>query len=305
MRSSVLAEEAISRGFECIFVGVISDLDWVSERIAKLGFSQVLEDEDLYQASEESDVLILDTYHIPISHQFIARNNWKLVLSISDKITPRYECDIELRPGLTKVNHGTGTPVVLSGPEHILIRKGIGKSRKRESSANALKVLVVGGGSDPFGFVAAFVEEVSSMNVDIEVHAFTNEEIQKESKDQFFWHAIGGDLDLISNDVDLVFTTASTSSLEFLAREIPMGIACAIDNQADFYDQLGSLGCAVQIGSYGSDDKWRLDMHSIRELLESREKRESLRRTIDSLIDHKGAVRVIDSLLSFAASQKN
>jgi len=31
MRSLALAEEAISRGFDCIFVGKISDLDWVSE----------------------------------------------------------------------------------------------------------------------------------------------------------------------------------------------------------------------------------------------------------------------------------
>ena len=30
MRSSVLAEEAISRGYECIFIGEISDLDWVA-----------------------------------------------------------------------------------------------------------------------------------------------------------------------------------------------------------------------------------------------------------------------------------
>ncbi len=305
MRSSVLAEEAISRGFECIFVGVISDLDWVSERIAKLGFSQVLEYEDLCQVDHKSDILILDTYHIPIDHHFIAQQNWKLVLSISDKFTPRYECDIELRPGLTRVNQRQIAPVVLSGPEHILIRKGIEKSRRKESSTNPLKVLVVGGGSDPFGFVPAILEVVSSMNLDIEVHAFTNEVIRKEGKVNFLRHTIGADLDLISNDVDLVFSTASTSSLEFLAREIPMGIACAIDNQVDFYEQLGSLGCALQIGGYGSDGKWRLNMRSIRELLESQELREALRRTIDSLVDTRGAVRVMDSLLSLAASQES
>ena len=130
------------------------------------------------------------------------------------------------------------------------------------------------------------------------------EVIQKESRVNFLRHTIGADLDLISNDVDLVFTTASTSSLEFLAREIPMGVACAIDNQVDFYEQLGSLGCALQIGSYGSDGKWRLNMHSIRELLESQALRESLRRTIDSLVDNRGAVRVMNSLLSLAASQE-
>jgi hypothetical protein len=45
MRSSVLAEEAISRGFECVFIGKISDLDWVAKRISTLGFTQVLSEE--------------------------------------------------------------------------------------------------------------------------------------------------------------------------------------------------------------------------------------------------------------------
>lgn len=37
MRSSVLAEEAVSRGFERIFIGSISGLDWVADRISTLG----------------------------------------------------------------------------------------------------------------------------------------------------------------------------------------------------------------------------------------------------------------------------
>ena len=71
MRSSVLAEEAISRNFECIFVGRISGLDWVSERIANLGFSRVIEDERLFDVDRELDILVLDTYSIPVSSQHL------------------------------------------------------------------------------------------------------------------------------------------------------------------------------------------------------------------------------------------
>ncbi len=298
MRLSVLAEEAISRGIECIFVGNISGLDWVSERVSNLGFSQVLPNHDLFRVNHKSDILILDTYTIPVSDKFIARKNWRLVLSIRDQVTPKYESDIELRPGLVKVDSGQTSPVILSGAEHILIRKGIGKSNKSRWLGDELRVLVVGGGSDPFGFVQAITGIFGAMNLKMEVHAFTHGAIPQSSNVRFIKHSVGSGLDLIADKVDVVFTTASTSSLEFIAREIPTGIACAVNNQVENYDQLGSLGYAVQIGRYSSDENWDLDTHSIRELLESQETRESLRCATQSLIDLNGAARVVDTLVS-------
>lgn len=300
MRSSVLAEEAISRGFECIFVGKISSLDWVSERIAKMGFSQIISDDCFFRPDPGSDVLVLDTYSISTSNLFIAKKNWKLVLCICDTFTPRYESDIELRPGLLKAQQDYQMPIILSGPENVLIRKGIGKSTKENSIGETLKVLIVGGGSDPIGFVPAIAKLLGSMNMDLEVHAFTNGEIPEDSKVRFVKHSIGFDLDLIANLVDLVFTTASTSSLEFIAREIPTGIVCAVDNQSDYYIQLGELGYVSQIGLFSSNQVWDFNLVLITELLKSQAKRNSLREATRGLIDLKGAARVIDTLLSLA-----
>ena len=41
MRSSAIAEEAISQGIECVFVGSILDMDWLTDRIRGLGFFEV------------------------------------------------------------------------------------------------------------------------------------------------------------------------------------------------------------------------------------------------------------------------
>jgi spore coat polysaccharide biosynthesis predicted glycosyltransferase SpsG len=298
MRSSVLAEEAISQGFECIFVGEISDLDWVSQRISQLGFSQVHSNQDAFVTDAESDILILDSYSIPVSEPFISRKNWKMVMRVSDEITPKYESDLELRPGLVTVNFGQEAPLILSGPDHVLIRKGIVKSKKEKYSGGVLKVLVVGGGSDPFGFVAAVAQVLSSSEIDLEVHLFTNGEIPLDSKVRFVNHKIGSELDLIANCADLVLTTASTSSLEFIAREIPTGVACAVDNQKETYEQLGRLGYATQIGMRNSSSNWEFKHKDIRELLRSQEKRDSLLKATQMLIDLKGAKRVIDKLVS-------
>ena len=298
MRSSVLAEEAISRGFECIFVGRISGLAWVSERIAKLGYSQLIENVYSFKPDPNSDVLILDSYSIPVTDSFISKRNWKSVLTICDSFTPKYQSDVEVRPSLLDLQSENQVPIILSGPDHILIRQGIRKSNKQYSDGEVVNVLIVGGGSDPFGFVPAIAHVLSSIDLEVVVHTFTNEQTPEDSKVRFVRNSIGSNLDLIANNVDVVFTTASTSSLEFIAKEIPTGVACAVDNQADCYDQLGKLGYAQPIGVFNSDHAWDFNLPLIRELLESHEKRIALKETISGLIDLRGAARVIDAVLS-------
>jgi spore coat polysaccharide biosynthesis predicted glycosyltransferase SpsG len=302
MRSSVLAEEAVSRGFECIFIGNISGLDWVAERISTLGFAQVLSDESAFVPNAASDVLVLDSYSIPVSNSFIAKKNWKLAMSICDQMTPKYRVDIEIQPGFEKIREGQETPVVLSGAEYILIRRGILKSNREKGDSRYPKVLVVGGGSDPFGYVPTIAEIIQPFMKNLEVHLFTNEKISTEFSHDFIIHPIGGELDLIAQEVDLVLTTASTTSLEFIAREIPTGVVCLIDNQEDCYKQLGRLGYATQIGVRTSAGAWEFNIEAIRNLLINQEKRDALKESVLGLIDLKGAERVIDFLVGFKGS---
>lgn len=299
MRSSVLAEEAIFRGYECIFIGQISDLDWVTERILTLGFSKVLTGEQSFISNTESDVLILDSYSIPVSNPFITKGNWKSIMTICDEITPNYVADVELRPGLEKLGEAQHLPVVLTGPEYVLIRNGIVKSDRSQGAGARTKVLVVGGGSDPFGFVKAVADEIRSLNLDVEVHLFTNDEFSSGSEVDFVIHSIGSELDLVANDVDVVLTTASTSSLEFIAREIPTGVVCAVNNQEDYYEQLGRLGYASKIGTRNPSGDWEFNIGALKELLESQEKQRALKKSVAGLIDLKGSARVIDFLASF------
>jgi spore coat polysaccharide biosynthesis predicted glycosyltransferase SpsG len=300
MRSSVLAEEAISRGIECISIGEISDLDWVAKRILNLGFARVLTSDESFIADGNSDILILDSYTIPVSDPFVASTNWKFVMCIRDQISPNYESDIELRPGFGVVHSEQRGPRILSGADHILIRKGIEKTKRNKPPGEVMKVLVVGGGSDSFGFVTAMAEVINSVDLNLEVHAFTNGAVPKSSKVQFVKHQIGSEFDSIANAVDVVFTTASTSSLEFIAREIPTGVVCTVDNQVDYYEQLGQLGYASQLGIRNSRGNWEFNLTTIKELLESQEKRDSLKEATYALIDLKGAARVIDTLVSLS-----
>jgi spore coat polysaccharide biosynthesis predicted glycosyltransferase SpsG len=235
---------------------------------------------------------------LPVSDAFIARKNWKFLLSICDEITPKYNVDVELHLGLEPSHSGRITPIVLSGPEYILIRNGIQKSKRSVNSEHMTKVLVVGGGSDPFGFVREISNVISSMTLNIETHIFSDEVIPAKLSSGLIKHPLGSDLDSVAGDVDVVLTTASTSSLECIAREIPTGVVCAVDNQQGLFEQLGRLGYASKIGVRIRDGVWKFDINSITELLGSQNKRDSLKKATHGLIDLKGASRVIDFLVT-------
>ena len=64
MRSSAIAEELIARGEKVVFVGQISNLLWVTERIMDLGFIEIYNNPLDFTSKSDTDVLILDSYEI-------------------------------------------------------------------------------------------------------------------------------------------------------------------------------------------------------------------------------------------------
>ena len=296
MRSSVLAEEAISRGHECIFVGSIENLDWVEARISGLGFSSRYKSEGEFRSNNKTDLLILDSYTIALDSEFIRPVNWAYILSISDDVSPAYFSDVELHPDLEKSINLNSNPQILSGPDFILIRSGIFKSSFVSKGGAQLKVLLVGGGADSFGFSAALSDYLATSSSSIEIHCFSNDQVNSSHSSQIISHPLGPDLDIWANRVDLVFTTASTSSFEFIAREVPMGVVCAVGNQRANYDQLGRLGVAAQIGTLDSQGRWNFDYLTIKSLLENSDLRTRLKLATEGLVDLSGASRVIDFL---------
>lgn len=304
MRSSVLAEEAISRGFECVFIGQIEGLGWVQNRIASLGFAKELQDVSEFRLNPKTDVLVIDSYTISPSDLFLKKDNWLYLLSVSDKVTPSYDVDAELRPSLELQKQEKSSRQILSGPQHILIRSDISKSDRCEKSNQKMRVLVVGGGSDPFGFVESITPLIESLVPGLEIHCFTNNRFDNHLVSNLNFHNIGNELDFWANEVDLVLTTASTTSLEFIAREVPIGVVCAVDNQRDYYEQLGRLGYASQIGILDLSGKWNFNQSELKDLLTNSVRRNSLRTATQGLIDFQGAARVMDFIEKETAGRR-
>jgi spore coat polysaccharide biosynthesis predicted glycosyltransferase SpsG len=295
MRSSAIAEEAIARGIPSLFVGKISELGWVRERIRGLGFMQVLENTSEFIPDKNEDILIIDSYEIPTDDEFIQLRNWSKVVSIFDELTPGYSCDLRIHPGLTNAWPEPFSGRTLSGPKFVPLRKSI-KNSTVHTPEGTLEVLVVGGGSDAYGFVPAVVTELTKLTQDFHATIFTHSFSDMDLDKRFSLSEVGLNLDLIANAVDLVFTTASTTSLEFLARGSAVAIGCAVDNQKLYYKELSSGNYAAPIGEF-LNDEWHLDAKLIHELISSKTLRVTLKSNSSNLIDLNGTKRIVDEIL--------
>lgn len=295
MRITAIAQEAISRGIECHFVGRISDLEWVSEYVQNLGFASIVDKEDSWIANCLEDVLVLDSYTTSLDSQYSNPRNWTLLVCIADGFTPDYPANLKIKQSLAK-SVQESTSILLDGPDYILIRKGIEKSRRRKSETSRTQILVLGGGSDPFGFVHAALSELSLIKEDFKIIVFSNEDLSEFGFLDIEQHQIGPELDVLASEVDLVITTASTTSLEFVAREIPTLIACVVDNQEQTYAELSHLKVALPIGVRSNEGTWRFDQKIIRSAVTDPNVREDLKSRILDAIDLRGPSRVVDEI---------
>jgi len=297
MRSSAIAEELIARGEEVIFVGQISDLHWVEERIASLGFGKIYKQSNDYISSSDSDVLIIDTYNGEITDPFIDPKNWLHIVAIVDELTPNYRCTLRIHPGLDSNWTGNSLIPILAGPKYIPFRSSLSRNiHVRNDEKHVFKIAVIAGGSDPHGLVNEIAKILATMPEQFEAYLFSSSYADSVLDSRFFYVEVGPLLDEVTKDVDLVLTTASTSSLEFIARGLCVGIVCAIDNQEQYYETLSELGIAIPLGFRNSTNGWDLNHQKIYSLVNSSELREHLIARASGLIDFNGASRIVDAI---------
>jgi spore coat polysaccharide biosynthesis predicted glycosyltransferase SpsG len=298
MRSSAIAEEVIARGFPAVFVGTISELPWVKEHIHSLGFADFVIETRKFSSDSIEDVLILDSYVIPVSESFIQPPKWRSIVNIFDESTPQYKCDLKIHPGLTRNWQQISNIPTFSGPAYTPLRKSIKKLGVSQGDKN-IEIVVVGGGVDLTQFVLAIANVLSESKEKFHANLFMSSASQHnlDLDSRFSIFPIGKNLDQIANKANLVFTTASTTSLEFLARGAAVAIGCSVKNQELYFKELSSGNYAAPVGEF-SNNQWNLDIHMIHQLINSEEFRNELIANCTELIDLYGAKRIVDEILN-------
>ena len=298
MRSSAIAEEAINRGIQCVFIGEIAGISWLDDRVRNLGFHKILDVDEGFHPSSKSDVLILDSYSIPTENEFLEINDWLAVINIFDSSTPNYKCQLRIHPGIEKISDSNSFGKTLSGPGYIPIRRNIRKDGPAVENGR-LRITVIGGGTDIHGFVKTMAGLLQELDLEFLARLVTTSHIELGEDARFEVIAPGQNVDSMFCDTDIAFTPAGTTSLEFLSSGCAVGIVRAVDNQENNYSLLTKLGIARPIGVY-ANETWELEFGEILALMSDSTLRNDLRKYARKFIDTNGAKRIVDAILELA-----
>jgi len=299
MRCCSIAEEAISRGIPCVLIGDLGGLDWLEKQVRFVGVSYFSEAQFSSFRDFTGDVLIIDSYNIPVTENFIELNRWRFVVSIFDQITPNYRASIYIHPGIDIVDHTKRIGKVYSGASYIPFRKSIIPVQRNIESIN--KLLIFSGGTDPF----SFAEQIAKVLLNfIEFNEATflseNKNIIEELDSRFSVSNFGNNLDDLVGESDLVLTSASTSSLEIAVRGLAVGVASVTTNQDSNYTALSQNQIAAPIGRRNHLGEWKISEDQIGLLLRDAKFRKKLISNAVNKIDLNGSKRIVDLILNYS-----
>lgn len=298
MRSSTIAAEFLKLGHTVYYAGSIDPMSLILERFQEIGIPYPVLDPLSIESDNKNDILLIDSYNLNPSDPLIAREKWAKVVAIFDSITPHYDVDLAIRPSLLPKNSVEGVRT-LAGTKFLLLRNSVTKSFPRNPDASTpLKILVVGGGSDPSDFCSEVTKVLKELPFNFIVDVFSdNVDLVHQSDSRIKIHKVSLLLDEYAKECDLAFTLASSLSIELIAREIPIGVACAFENQRSGFSEMVASGFAAPIGDRNKSGEWEIDKSVLSEMITSVSFRDALRSRISGLIDLNGPERVALEIL--------
>ena len=181
---------------------------------------------------------MLDSHSLPIDDPFINPTKWHNVISISDTKIQEYRASLVIHLSLDGSWYKGKQGKFIYGPKFVPLRKSIVK-RQLEIKNQINELVVFGGGTDTNSFSLAIANALANKSHFNLVSFFSSNADYICGLDvRFQVFPFGLKLDYYLSRADVVITTASMSSLGILAREIPCGVACATENQLEYYSAL-------------------------------------------------------------------
>jgi spore coat polysaccharide biosynthesis predicted glycosyltransferase SpsG len=294
-RNLGIAEELINRNYEVFFLGNFQNLEWLQKKI-NASRIQCLPLKILENLSTSSDILIIDSYTIDPKAPCLDRAKWKNVIVIFDEVTPRYDCDLMIHPGVKQYPMIESGYKVLSGPKYISFRNSIVSASRSFQTNNHTSICVLGGAVDTYGFVEHMSKVLSEIAGDFEVILFSNKNrlVSHDPRQKIF--PVGNLFEKLICKFNLAFSTASSSSLELISKGCAVGIVKSASNQESNYSELSNLKVAEPLGTY-IDGIWKIDIPKTTDLIALPQKRNQLIKTAENVFDLKGSSRIVDAML--------
>lgn len=312
VRQMALMEELRDRGHHVWLVGDI-DVDWVREQAGRLAneASPAMPDERFIAASLDRGVtaVMIDGY------PFDARLGAGLqgagigVLTMVDDTFGRHQmADIYIDQNLG-ARPGDSDALWLTGPEYVLVRDVVRERRGRYApgATGKPRVLVVFGGTDPFGGTPLAVQLLLETGRPVHIVAVAAD---AGISDQLSRLAVSAEQELevlppqqdlpgLALSCDFAVIAAGSTVWELACLGVPTGLVCVVDNQLEGYRQ-ATRELAMGLGpltELREDRGTRASaIRSLTRLLGEPGLREHYSTLASSLVDGDGRVRVADAI---------
>ncbi len=315
IRQTALVEELLHRGHQVSLFGTC-DVEWGTRQAERLGllFEDVA-DECVAEECRSRGIraVMIDGYDIPASVGESLQENGIGVAAMVDGEFGRHQvADLYVDQNLGSEARDE-THSWLVGSEYVLLRDIVFDRREQASrpSDAVPRVLVVFGGSDPFGGCAVATKILLATGKAVEVVAIAATEKQRKILEQLPTLATQSvevlgtqdDLPVIAVHCDLAISAAGSSVWEFACLGVPTALVCVTANQrlgyeaavADLAAGLGELGTLKEIPEARQNATAILA-----ELLQQPSRRAKMAARGRDLVDGRGRQRVADALQRLA-----
>ncbi len=253
---------------------------------------------------------VVDGYHFKKDYiRLLRRQGWKVLRFDDYHHLEQYEADIILNQNLDaeKINYKSApwTLLLLGGHFAQLRQEFLAYSPNYDQPQTAHRILLTFGGSDPSGLTSRAMNAIAALDCrDLEIKVVigqTNKEtdlITKSASQMPFPCEICqavDDMAPLFSWADLALGTAGSTCWEMAYFGIPMILIIAAENQKLVAAGLARRGAAINLGS-GQKLRSGVLTKTTQNLIFDQDKRRSMAETARSLIDGRGALRVVERL---------
>lgn len=312
VRQIALVEELHARGHEALLLGDC-DLPWAATQAAHVGLDFIPAAEDLVGqvGAAGVDVVMIDGYDFPTTvGRELRAAGIPVAAMVDGEFGSHQDADLYVDQNLGSPD--PGGPGWLVGPEYVLLRDVVRARRGQPRTPNEPpRVLVVFGGSDPFGGCPVAAELLLAAGLPVHVVAIAASPEHRAALEALtpgegqHVEVVGPQDDLpgLAMTCDLVVSAAGSSTWELACLGIPTGLVCVTDNQLLGY-RAATESLAVPVGHLeqlrADADARATGVRALRALLADADRRAALGAAARELVDGDGRVRVVDAMEALA-----
>jgi UDP-2,4-diacetamido-2,4,6-trideoxy-beta-L-altropyranose hydrolase len=311
MRCLALAEELRSRGCEIVFLStressiLVPSLRRAGHKLIQLDSpADALDGAFAAAGRRRADVMVIDSYELPVSYEGAARRHADLIAVIDDCNDRRHDCDLLLDQTLGRrpSDFADAVPrhaIVLAGSQYVLLRPEFRRLRplalaRRQREAPVRRILVSMGMTDVGGLSLPICEAITDLDSRCAIDVVLGSAPARAPLHRSIrLHVDPPSMAQLMAEADVAIGAAGSTTWERCCLGLPSVLVTLAPNQQQNAENVAKAGAAVHVQS----SKPSAIAEACRTLISEGSLRRFMALKAAEICDGLGAGRVAEALL--------